>query len=416
MAKEWIELGRLADLTSEKVRHLRNAVGFYRFIDENGKDVYLGKAVEFSNGGIAKRLMDYIRSSDSARKHGSGQAIHSRRETLNVKYLKIGIDQDAGKLTNAREKDYIEKFRPELNVQHNRGKSSPALEEKSLSSGRGQSNFTPDADGGLSRQIIGEVVETGVYDAVAEALLGGAISAVRNGLAYRDGSVDGRQALANVGKDAARSVVHGRSTRVLGVGVRHGAKQLGIPMKSNIATAMASALVETGVTVRAFAKGEITAEEAGERIGQTGCSAAGGIYVGAAAGSIFGPPGAVVGSMVGYMATAWIYQSCMAVLKQANLAEEEAARLEALCSEAVREWNLRRQEFDSRMAGLLEERHTAFSRCFVAIDEALESNETDNVVRGLAQLATMTGSALKFEGFEEFKELMKQETDARLVI
>ena len=187
-------------------------------------------------------------------------------------------------------------------------------------------------------------------------------------------------------------------------------------MKSNITTAVAAAAIDVGTTVYDFARGKISAEEAGERIGETGCSAAGGIYAGAAAGAVFGPPGAIVGSMVGYMATAWVYQSGMAILKKGRLAKEEAARLEALCDEAVQEWSRRRQEFEARMAALLEKRQIAFGRCFEMIDEALEADDTDKAVRSLARLAAMTGSALKFQGFEEFKEFMEQETDVRLVI
>lgn len=282
--------------------------------------------------------------------------------------------------------------------------------------GRAASN--PERYAGIetAKQIGREAIETGVYAAGAAAVIGGTLSAVKNGLAYRDGKIDGEQALVNVGKDTARSGARGGATGALGVGVRHGARHLGIPMKSNIATAVAAAAVEVGVTVYDFAKDEISAEEAGERIGETGCSAAGGIYVGAAAGAVFGPPGAIIGSMVGYMATAWIYQSCMAVLKQARLAEEEADRLEALCTEAVQEWNRRRLEFESRMASFLEERQTAFNHCFAMIDEALEADETDDAVAGLALLTAMTGSALKLEGFEEFKQFMEQTADTPLVI
>ena len=239
---------------------------------------------------------------------------------------------------------------------------------------------------------------------------------MKNGLAYRDGQVDGGQALANIGEDAARSGARAGATGMLGVRVMHGAQRAGIAVKSNVATAVAAAVVEVGVTVCDFAGGKISAEEAGERIGETGCATVGGIYAGAVAGAVFGPAGAVVGSLAGYMVTAWIYQSCLAALTQARLAEEEAARLEALCAEAVQEWNRRRQEFESRMVDFLEERHIAFSRCFAAIDEALEADETDDVVAGLAQLAAMTGSALKFEGFEEFKQFMEQDPNEPLVI
>lgn len=268
----------------------------------------------------------------------------------------------------------------------------------------------------VAKQIAREAIETGAYAAGAAVVIGVTVSAVKNGLAYRDGKIDGEQALTSIGKDAVQSGVRGGATGALGVGVRHGARHLGVPMKSNVGTAVAAAAIEIGVTVYDFVKGEISAEEAGERIGETGCSAAGGMYVGLAAGAILGPPGAIVGSMVGYMATAWIYQSCMAILKQAHLAENEAARLEALCAESVQEWNRRRQEFESCMAAYLEERHTAFNHCFSVIDEALEADETDNAVAALALLAGMTGSACKLEGFEEFKQFMTQDQNTPLIV
>lgn len=415
MAEEWTAIGRLADLTPEKIKYLRKTVGFYRFIDENGKEVYLGKAVEFDNGGIAKRLMDYIRPSDSARRHGSGRAIHGRKDTLIVKILKVGDDQNARTLVDETEKNMIEQFKPELNVQHNRGYSTLASDKRALSSQRPQGESRPDAAGQSTSQIRTEVVETGTQAAVAALVMGGALSVLRNGLAYRHGEVDGRRALANVGKDAARSAAGGGTRGILGVGVRHGARHLGVPMKASFATTVAAA-IEVGEVVYDFARGEISAEVAGERIGETGCSTAGSLYAGAAVGTIFGPPGAIVGSVAGYLATAWVYQSCMAALQQARLAEEQAARLEALCEEAVQECNRQRQEFESLMAEFLEERQIAFCHCFGMIDEALVANDTDNTVRGLARLAAMTGSALKFEGFEEFKKLMEHDTFAHYVI
>lgn len=267
-----------------------------------------------------------------------------------------------------------------------------------------------------AKQIGREAIETGAYAAAAAALIGGAISALRNGIAYRKGEIDGQQALANVGKDSAFSGARGGATGVLGVGVRHGAKYLNVPIKSNVAAAVAAAAIDVGVTVYDFAQGEVSAQEAGERIGQTGCATVGGVYGGAAAGAVLGPVGAVVGSMVGYMGTAWVYQACLTILKQGQLAEEETARLEALCAESAHEWNRRRQEFETSLAGLLEDRQLALNRCLGLIEEAIEAENTDNAVQGLALLTAMTGSALKFEGFEDFKQFMEQDTGTRLVI
>ncbi|MCY4289638.1 MAG: hypothetical protein OXC63_13740 [Aestuariivita sp.] len=266
------------------------------------------------------------------------------------------------------------------------------------------------------RQLRSEVVKSGIYAAGAAAVFGGALSTVKNGIAYHNGKIGHQQALTNVAKDTAQSGVRGGATGVLGVGIRRMAPRLGVPMKSNAATAVAAATIEVGVVVYDYAKGEISAEEAGKRIGETACSAAGGFYAGAAAGALLGPVGAVVGSMVGYMVTTQTYQTCMAILQEARLVEEEAARIEALCAESVKEWNRRRREFEDQMGSILEQRHIAFSHCFALIDEALKVGETDRVVAGLAQLASMTGGALRFNDFEEFRAFMEQEADTPLVI
>ena len=102
----------------------------------------------------------------------------------------------------------------------------------------------------------------------------------------------------------------------------------------------------------------------------------------------------------------WIYQSSLAVLKQARLAEAEAERLIALCAEATRAMDQQREIFESQLAALLYEQDRTFRRCFAAIDEALAADEPDDCVRELVCLTAMTGQALKFKEFEDFNEFM----------
>ena len=261
-----------------------------------------------------------------------------------------------------------------------------------------------------SGQVGREALDTGTKAAVAAAVIGGGLSAIRNFGSYMDGQIDGRTAVKNTAKDAVSPIPRAGAAGALGPVIRHGADRAGIQTltKTNIATAVAAGVIEVGTTVYALAKGEITADEAAERIGETGCATASGIYTGAAAGTIFGPAGAVVGSVVGYMATAWIYQSSLAVLKQARLAEAEAERLIALCAEATRAMDQQREIFESQLAALLYEQDRTFRRCFAAIDEALAADEPDDCVRELVCLTAMTGQALKFKHFEDFNEFMTE--------
>lgn len=47
-------------------------------------------------GGLPKRLFDFIRSGDSGRKHHGGQKIYEHRETLEVDVIVTGTDYQAG--------------------------------------------------------------------------------------------------------------------------------------------------------------------------------------------------------------------------------------------------------------------------------------------------------------------------------
>ena len=268
-----------------------------------------------------------------------------------------------------------------------------------------------------AKQVGVEVLDAGTKGAMGGAVVGGALSAIHNVGAYLSGNVDGGTAAKNVAKDTAASAGRGAATGGLGAVVRQAGSRAGLETlkKSNVATAVASGIIDVGVAVYAFAKGEISAEEAAERIGETGCSTASGVYVGAAAGAIFGPPGAVVGSIIGYMAMSWVYQSCLAVLKRARLAEEEAARIVVLCAEATQAMDRQRRTFEAQLETWLNRREAAFGQCLAAVDRAIAQDETDDAVTALACLAGMTGSALKFKDFGEFDSFMTQSADPLVI-
>lgn len=68
----WIYLGTLSSLSLENLQTYNKSIGLYK-AEMNGEITYLGRAIEYNNGGFRKRLRDYVRNSDSARTHGSGK-------------------------------------------------------------------------------------------------------------------------------------------------------------------------------------------------------------------------------------------------------------------------------------------------------------------------------------------------------
>lgn len=267
------------------------------------------------------------------------------------------------------------------------------------------------------RQIGRETVVTAVHAAAAGAVMGGAMSFIRNVAAYSKGDVDREQAAKNVATDTVESGVRSAGTAALGVGIRNLASRAGVKVlaKSNVATAVAAGLIEVGVTAYAYAKGEIPGGVAAERLGRTACSTTSGIGMGAAAGAIFGPVGSIVGGIAGYLLATQVYQSCVAVFNGAGLAREEAERVVALCRQAVEDMDRQRKQFDVNMAAYLGRRQAILDQSFAAIDHALVTNQSDDAVRALGDLLTTCGQRLRFDNFRDFDRFMT-ESDEPLVI
>jgi hypothetical protein len=74
--REWRSVGILSQLILSPYNRY---VGLYRAW-LGSELVYIGRAIEWNNGGFRKRLSDYTRNSDNARTHGSGQKMHQYRD------------------------------------------------------------------------------------------------------------------------------------------------------------------------------------------------------------------------------------------------------------------------------------------------------------------------------------------------
>ena len=266
------------------------------------------------------------------------------------------------------------------------------------------------------KQVGREAAVAGGKGAVAGAIMGGATSLVRRGWAWQRGEMDGKEAAKEVGKDTARSSVYGGATAAGSTLVRHVGSKIGVSAlkKANVAAAVASGLKDVSETVWAWAKGDISAEDAFIRLGDTGCGTLSGIYGGAAAGAIFGPVGAAAGSVVGYLLSACVYQSCVAAFHKAHLAEGEAERVVSLCAEAVRRMDDQRQQFERDASAWLKVREDTFDRHFDGIDVALIGHDPEKLTKSLSTFAFSFGRKLRHVDFREFQRFMDSEEPAVL--
>lgn len=112
---EWKSIGKLKDAN---LTPYNNCVGLYRHV-VNGKTKYVGRAIELNNGGFRKRLSDYRRESNSARKHSSGRIIYEHLDEITTYILVVGYTQEAVEITKKLEGEFVRKYNPEWNKQIN---------------------------------------------------------------------------------------------------------------------------------------------------------------------------------------------------------------------------------------------------------------------------------------------------------
>lgn len=107
--KRWMRLGKLEDLTVENLKPYNKSIGLYK-ATENGTVKYIGRAIEYNNGGFRKRLRDYVRPSDSGRTHQSGQSMNANAENLVISILIVGNSAAQVETVKELEKAMIQRY------------------------------------------------------------------------------------------------------------------------------------------------------------------------------------------------------------------------------------------------------------------------------------------------------------------
>lgn len=259
------------------------------------------------------------------------------------------------------------------------------------------------------KQIGNEMFQTGSQAAMVGASFGGAISLLTNSIAVLNGSKDMSEASRQVIGDAAKSGARAFSVGATGVGIRASAAKIGLPAlaKSNVATAIAAATIETGISVFRYVKGEIDHKQLGEQLGHVGVSSTSGFLAGMAVGSVLGPVGTVIGGAAGYILSSNVYQSTVAIMKGAKLAEEESTRLVALYNESISQMKAQRELFEYAIKQKLEYNEREMKKCFRKMDMGLKNGRFGDTIVALESFNNIFGKSLKLSNFQDFDRHMR---------
>jgi hypothetical protein len=260
-----------------------------------------------------------------------------------------------------------------------------------------------------SVETIEESMVGGGYAAVAGALFTGVICII-------DGSTkDIKIAKNKIIKSSKRSAVVG----VGGTLLRPGAENLNFDVLSqgNSATALVNCVINTGKTISRFVKGEIDGVQAIEQVGQNGVSTLSSIYTGAstgaAIGAVAGPAGAAAGAMIGtiggYIVSTAIYQSTIAIAKQADLEEKQFKLMKALYEQSCVELKNYNEKFIEASKSYRKNVSSKVNSVLLNLESGLLTNNIDRVTESLSVLTLLTGQELRYKTLQDFDDAMNSE-------
>lgn len=257
---------------------------------------------------------------------------------------------------------------------------------------------------------IGEAVKSG-------AVFGGAMAVLQKTLMAVQAKATPEDVLISGIEGAARSALRSGATAALGVAIRHRAERFGIQgfARSVPAAALASWLVDAGVTVLRFAKGEKNGLETALRLGETGYSTVFGLYGSVIGTAALGPIGGIIGSLASYLLAATTYQPCLAILHQVQLAKEECLRVVALCEDARLTLMAQREILMRSLQGHLAAHDREMATSFVRIDSALAAHDHEETITALSEVAALWGRKLDLRPFDEFESFMRT-SSSKLVL
>lgn len=246
---------------------------------------------------------------------------------------------------------------------------------------------------------------------INSSIIGGGVSILKNGIAFSKNEIDKDELVGNILIDTSLAAFKGGSTGGASTVVRTIAQKSGnlIIGKTSVATSIAVGVINSGITVVDYVKGDISAEQAMIQIGEKGFTTMSSIYAGLAAGVVFGPGGAVIGSLVGYMVATNVYFTCIDTFNHSALRVEEASRLINLYDESIKIRSQERVCFESYIKARLAKNDTKFSDVIAIIDRGISSSDFRLSIRGMEQLANYLGEELKYARFEDFDLLMKSD-------
>ena len=178
---------------------------------------------------------------------------------------------------------------------------------------------------------------------------------------------------------------------------------------------MAGGMIDAGVALYSYAKGEIDAEQLTEEIVDTTAKATATIYYTKAVTAIMGKSVSPFIPMAVYTTASYVITCTREIITNAKLNTEEYERLTAILEESTREANEAHKEFEEHVANCVEAQRNMLNQFIDSFEYNIATGENyDQAIMSVVNFADHAGIALQNVEFNDFKNAMTSKKTFKL--
>lgn len=263
------------------------------------------------------------------------------------------------------------------------------------------------------RQLSNDVKISAINAAKASAIMSGLSSGVKNLFdVFRD-KKELDQALADVGKDVVKGSTRGTATGGLSSVIRFvGKKQnMNILQDSTAATVMAGGIIDCGVSIYSYARGELSSEELSEEIIATSAKSMTTVFYSKAIETVVGATNPFI-PMAIYTLSSYVVMCTKEIINNAKLNAQEYDRLTSLLEESTQQMIEFHKKINVRLNLLEEHNKIAMDQFLNAFEYNVETGEDyDTAICAILHFSNQMGIQLQHVNFDDFERAMVSADD-----
>lgn len=219
------------------------------------------------------------------------------------------------------------------------------------------------------------------------------------------------EAIQSVNSDAVQGAMRGAATGAVSTAIRYEGLKAGSKLISDAtaSTVMAGGLIDGGVALLAYAKGEINESELKDQIIDTTAKSTITIFFSRAVTEAMGKKVNPLVPFAVYTTASYVFTATKEIIKHANLEAEESDRLTVILIESKKQVDEYEAKLKSQISQVELSQKRMMEEFLYSFNYNLETGENyDEALNAIVRFADQAGIVLQHTSFEEFSDAMRR--------